>query len=232
MKKTFRLLLMVLPMLLGLASCVDNDDNAVGNESVQTEEIPEVTTPTYDQMAVKVTVNVPTAVLGTFDEGSTGAALVKRLPVVTDHIGPETKMVLVPGTMFNDASMTADDLDALVRLSLEGGYLAIERPTAQQIFNFGVLYAAKLIEMQQLLYEEMFDVSSETAAAAAARSQALERFQTRQANIRQMAQTRGDGDDLNKVQAEMVIYGPTDYFMQEAFNDEQRSEERRVGKEC
>ena len=221
MKKTFRLLLMVLPMLLGLASCVDNDDNAVGNESVQTEEIPEVTTPTDDQMAVKVTVNVPTAVLGTFDEGSTGAALVKRLPVVTDHIGPETKMVLVPGTMFNDASISPDDLDALVRLSLEGGYLAIERPTAQQIFNFGVLYAAKLIEMQQLQYEEMFDLSSETAAAAAARSQALERFQTRQANIREMAQTRAGGDDdLNKVQAEMVIYGPTAYFTQEPFNEE------------
>lgn len=212
--------LMALPMLLGLASCVDKDNAVTGKEIAQTEEMPDVTQPTDDQMAVKVTADVPTAVLGTFDEGSTGAALVKRLPVVTDHIGPETKMVLVPGTMFNDASMTADDLDALVRLSLEGGFLAIERPTGQQMLNFAVLYAAKLVEMQQQLYEETFDLSSETAAAAAARSKALERFQTRQANIREMAQTRAGGDDLNAVMAEMVIYGPTAYFMQEPFNEE------------
>lgn len=171
-------------------------------------------------MAVMVTEDVPTAVLGTFDEGSTGAALVNRLPVVTDHIGPETRLVLVPGSMFDGNGMSADDIDALVRLSLDGGYLAIERPTAQQLFNFGVLYAAKLIELQQLQYEETFDLSSETAAAAAARSQMLERFQTRQANIEQMATRSGD-DDLNKVQSEMVIYGPTDYFMQQAFDDEQ-----------
>ena len=171
-------------------------------------------------MAVKVTEDLPTAVLGTFDEGTTGAALVNRLPVVTDHIGPETRLVLVPGSMFDGNGMSADDIDALVRLSLEGGYLAIERPTAQQLFNFGVLYVAKLIELQQLQYEETFDLSSETAAAAAARSQMLERFQTRQANIEQMATRSGD-DDLNKVQAEMVIYGPTDYFMQQAFDDEQ-----------
>lgn len=218
MKKTTRLFwLVALPMMLGLSACTDKDSVAEGG--AETVETPEVTLPTDDQMAVTVTEDVPTAVLGTFDEGSTGAALVKRLPVVTDHIGPETRLVLVPGSMFDGNGMSADDIDALVRLSLEGGYLAIERPTAQQLFNFGVLYVAKLIELQQLQYEETFDLSSETAAAAAARSQVLERFQTRQANIEQMA-TRS-GDDLNKVQAEMVIYGPTDYFMQQAFDDEQ-----------
>lgn len=219
MRKTYKLLwLMALPMMLGLSACTDDDN--VTDAVINTEEPTEVTQPTDDQMAVKVTADVPTAVLGTFDEGSTGAALVKRLPEVTDHIGPETKLVLVPGTMFSDGSMTADELDALVRLSLEGGYLAIERPTGQQMLNFAVLYAAKLVELQQLQYEETFDLSSETAAAAAARSQAVERFQTRQANIRQMAQTRAGGDDLNAVMAEMVIYGPTDYFMQQPFNEE------------
>ena len=199
---------MALPMILGLSACTDKDDTA-GGENVENVETPDETQPTEDQLAVKVTEDLPTAVLGDFGERSTGAALVKRLPVVTNGIGPETRLVLVPGSMFDGNGMSADDIDALVRLSLEGGYLAIERPTAQQLFNFGVLYAAKLIELQQLQYEETFDLDSETAAAAAARSQAVERFQVRQANINQMAQRRASSEDLNKVQAEMVIYGPT-----------------------
>lgn len=220
MGKTLRLLwLMALTMMLGLSACVDKD-NPAGGENVENVETPDETQPTEDQLAVKVTEDLPTAVLGDFGEGSTGAALVKRLPAVTDHIGPETRLVLVPGSMFDGNGMSADDIDALVRLSLEGGYLAIERPTAQQLFNFGVLYAAKLIELQQLQYEETFDLSSEMAAAAAARSQAVERFQVRQANIQQMATTRAAGDNLNDVVAEMIIYGPTDYFMQQPFMDE------------
>ena len=210
---------MALTMMLGLSACTDKDDTA-GDENVENMETPDETQPTEDQLAVKVTEDLPTAVLGDFGEGSTGAALVKRLPAVTDHIGPETRLVLVPGSMFDGNGMSADDIDGLVRLSLDGGYLAIERPTAQQLFNFGVLYAAKLIELQQLQYEETFDLSSETAAAAAARSQMLERFQTRQANIQQMATTRAAGDNLNDVVAEMIIYGPTDYFMQQPFMDE------------
>lgn len=210
---------MALTMMLGLSACTDKDDTA-GGENVENMETPDETQPTEDQLAVKVTEDLPSAVLGDIGEGSTGAALVKRLPVVTNGIGPDTKMVLVPGSMFDGNGMSADDIDALVRLSLEGGYLAIERPTAQQLFNFGVLYAAKLIELQQLQYEETFDLSSETAAAAAARSQAVERFQTRQANIQQMATTRAAGDNLNDVVAEMIIYGPTDYFMQQPFMDE------------
>ena len=210
---------MALPMILGLSACTDKDDTA-GGENVENVETPDETQPTEDQLAVKVTEDLPTAVLGDFGERSTGAALVKRLPVVTNGIGPETRLVLVPGSMFDGNGMSADDIDALVRLSLEGGYLAIERPTAQQLFNFGVLYAAKLIELQQLQYEETFDLDSETAAAAAARSQAVERFQVRQANINQMAQRRASSEDLNKVQAEMVIYGPTAYFMQQPFMDE------------
>ena len=210
---------MALTMMLGLSACTDKDDTA-GGENVENMETPDETQPTEDQLAVKVTEDLPSAVLGDFGEGSTGAALVKRLPVVTNGIGPETRLVLVPGSMFDGNGMSADDIDALVRLSLEGGYLAIERPTAQQLFNFGVLYAAKLIELQQLQYEETFDLSSETAAAAAARSQMLERFQTRQANIQQMATTRAAGDNLNDVVAEMIIFGPTDYFMQQPFMDE------------
>ena len=107
---------MALPMILGLSACTDKDDTA-GGENVENVETPDETQPTEDQLAVKVTEDLPTAVLGDFGERSTGAALVKRLPVVTNGIGPETRLVLVPGSMFDGNGMSADDIDALVARS-------------------------------------------------------------------------------------------------------------------
>ena len=147
---------MALPMMLGLAACTETIDNPVINDNEQNTLKPDETNIVDDQMAVTVTEDVPTAVLRNLDEGSTGAALVKRLPVVTSEIDPDTRMVLVPGSMFaDDTDMTKEELDAIVRLSLNGGYLALERPTTGELGNFAVLYVAKLFEMQVLTYEEM-----------------------------------------------------------------------------
>ena len=203
----------------GLAACTDEtSDNPADGTEVTTDEVETITD---DQMKVMVTVELPTAVLRSFDEGTTGAALVKRLPEVTDEIGPDTRMVLVPGTLFDsESSMSAGELNALAQLGLDGGYLAIERPTAQQLFNFATLYAAKLIEMQQLEYQQLFDLDATAAARAAQRSQVVQRTQQRLANIRQVAQRRASDADLNSVRAEMMIFGPTDYFMQQPFETE------------
>ncbi len=218
MKARCRLLLAVLPMILGLAACTDNTDNPADGTVV---ESPEVENITDDQMAVMVTADLPTAVLRPFDEGTTGAALVKRLSTVTNDFGPNTRMVLVLGSMFDGASgMTADELDALVQLGMDDGYLAIERPTAQQLFNFATLYVAKLIEKQQLQYQELFDLDEAAAAHAAMSSQLVQRTKERLSNIEKVAQRRAADTDLNAVRAEMIIYGPTDYFMQQAFQDE------------
>lgn len=167
--KTSVYLLLAALMILGLASCTDDKtDNPADGTEVTTEEVENITD---DQMAVMVTADLPTAVLRPFDEGSTGAALVKRLQTVTSEFGPDTRMVLVPGTMFDGATdMTDDELDALALLGIDGGYLAIERPTAMQLFNFATLYVAKLMDMQQLQYEEMFDLNEAAAARAARKS--------------------------------------------------------------
>lgn len=218
MKVRCQLLLAAL-MILGLASCTDDKtDNPADGTEVTEEEVENITD---DQLSVMVTADLPTAVLRPFDEGTTGAALVKRLPTVTSEFGPDTRMVLVPGTMFDGATdMTDDELDALVQLGMDDGYLAIERPTIQQVFNFAVVYAAKLIEMQQLQYQELFDLDEAAATRAAKRSQLVQRIQERLSNIEKVAQRRASSTDLNVVQAEMVIFGPTDYFMQQAFEDE------------
>lgn len=219
MKKLTKLFwMMALPMLLGLTSCAERDNGFA--DHVQTAVNPDEEKITEDQMTVTVTADLPTAVLGTFEEGSIGAALVKRLPVVTNEIGPDTKMVLVPGSMFNDASLSSDELNALVRLEIEGGYLAVERPTAQQLFNFAVLYAAKLAEMQQQKYQEMFNISEQEAAAAARSSAAVKRAQERISNIKSVTSRRAADDDLNAVRAEMMIFGPTDYFVQQPYEAE------------
>ena len=202
MRKISSLLMMALLAIgMGLTSCVDDKDNPASNgENVVT---PEKEVITEDQMAVTVTADLPTAVLGTFEEGSTGAALVKRLSKVTATIGPDTRMVLLPGSMFDSNSLSAGELDAIVRLSLNGGYLAIERPTAQQLFNFAVVYAAKLFEMQVLTYQELYDMDKAAARRATRSSEMIQRTKARLANIEQIAKTRG-GDGLDDVQAAQI----------------------------
>jgi len=218
MKTRFYSLLAAL-LILGFAACTDDPtDNPADGTEVTTEEVANITD---DQMAVTVTADLPTAVLRPFDEGTTGAALVKRLSTVTSEFCPDTRMALVPGTMFDGATdMTADELDALVQLELDGGYLAIERPTAQQLFNFAALYVAKLMDMQQLQYQELFDLDEAAAARAAKRSQMVQRTKERLSNILKVTQRRAASTDLNAVQAEMIIYGPTDYFMQQSYEEE------------
>ncbi len=219
MKKITNLLSMVLLMLcMGLTSCYDvlgvfdnPASNGEGGENVLITE---------DQMTVTVTADLPTAVLGTFEEGSTGAALAKRLPVVSNEIGPDTRMVLLPGSVFDSNSLSAGEVDSLVSLTIKGGYLAVERPTAQQLFNFAVLYAAKLAEMQQEQYQQQFNLSEQDAANAARSSGVVRRAQTRISNIERISGTRAADDDLNAVRAEMIIFGPTDYFMQQPYEAE------------
>ena len=222
MKKITNLLSMVLLMLcMGLTSCYDVlsvfDNPASNGENVVTLEEEVIT---EDQMTVTVTADLPTAVMGTFEEGSTGAALAKRLPVVSNEIGPDTRMVLLPGSVFDSNSLSAGEVDSLVSLCIKGGYLAVERPTAQQLFNLAVLYAAKLAEMQQEQYQQQFNLSEQDAASAARSSGVVRRAQTRISNIERISGTRAADDDLNAVRAEMIIFGPTDYFMQQPYEAE------------
>ena len=211
----------LLMLCMGLTSCDDVlsvfDNPASNGENVVTLEKEVIT---EDQMTVTVTADLPTAVLGTFEEGSTGAALAKRLPVVSNEIGPDTRMVLLPGSVFDSNSLSAGEVDSLVSLCIKGGYLAVERPTAQQLFNLAVLYSAKLAEMQQEQYHQQFNLSEQNAARAARSSEVVRRAQTRISNIERMSGTRAADDDLNAVRAEMIIFGPTDYFMQQPYEAE------------
>lgn len=222
-KATFRLfsMLMALPLLLGLASCVDNDDNPAVKDGTETVEAPDETLPTSDQMNVLVTADLHAAVMANFDEGTTGAALVKRLPQTAAAIDLDTRLVVLPGTDFSMANPTtiAYNMADVARVYLGGGYIALVQPTNEQFSLFSLVLLAGVAGLEAEAYEQMFDIDAPAAARAATHSDAAERLKARAANLQQAAATRAEGVDPNAPFAEIIIFGPTDYFMQDALPD-------------
>ena len=220
MKKTlFRLwMLLALPMMLGMASC--SDDNYAPQDRTETVEAPDETLPTDDQMTTRVSVDLPAAVMADFDEGSTGAALVKRLPQVSATVDLDTRLVVLPGSDFSVANpkTTAYDMMDVARVYLNGGYVALVQATQEQAALFSLTLMTGVAALEAEAYEEMFDIDSYAASRAASHSYAAERLKSRAANLK--AATRADGDDLQAPFAEIIIFGPTDYFMQDALPDE------------
>ena len=214
--------MLTLIMVAGLSttSCVQNDNPIVANVSsgVQSNKAKE---PTIDRMGVLVTADVPTAVIGTFDEGTTGASLVKRLPKTTASIDAETRMVILSGSMFDNmaAALDPEVMKAAVRLTMDGGYICLTNPTNEQAGAFGLTYLLSLLALEETDIEQLFDITSEEAAEAAQSSPRLERMKMRMANMQRVARTRADDEDMdmNAPFAEMIILGSNDYFMQEPF---------------
>ena len=171
-------------------------------------------------MSVSITANLPAAVLGTFDDNSTGAALMRRLPSIQSAIDFDTRLVLLKGSDFQNGSPLSDDQMYLsVVAYMAGGYIAIERPTLRQLENFSNAFVEAAVELQADLLEENFDLNDEEAAAAARSTVQADRMKARTANVRSYA-TRAGVDVEDEVIAEMLILGPIDYFYQEPFETE------------
>jgi hypothetical protein len=216
-------LMLTLIMVAGLSttSCVQNDNPIVADVSsgVQSNKAKE---PTIDGMGVLVTADVPTAVIGTFDEGTTGASLVKRLPKTTASIDADTRMVILSGSMFdNMAALDPEVMKAAVRLTMDGGYICLTNPTNEQAGAFGLTFLLTLLALEETDIEQLFDITSEEATKAAQSSPRLERMKMRMANMQRVARTRADDEDMdmNAPFAEMIILGSNDYFMQEPFEE-------------
>ena len=199
-------------------ACTDTTDNpAVVGNTVTPENFTE---PTTDQMKVRVEADLTAAVLGQFDENSTGAALVRRLPNAPVDIDFNTSLVLLKGSDFEGAfPLTDEQLYAVAVIYMSGGYIAIERPTERQLDNFyGELYDA-IIDVQEDLIEENFYMDEEEAKATARSTGQADRLQVRRANVHRYARRAGV-DTESEVLAEMLILGPIDYFYQEPFEAE------------
>ena len=121
------------------ASCVANEDNSsadVPGGEVTEPYVEPTDDQTDDQLEVKVTADMPTAVLSQFDESTVAAALVKRLPQTTTAINDDTKLVLLDDSQIK--SLTEDDYFAMARVIFNGGYVALHRPKFGNAFFFAV----------------------------------------------------------------------------------------------
>ena len=213
--------ILLLAMTLGMGAC-RADLGYVEDNPVVTPDKP---TPTEDQMTVRVTADLPTYVHATPDEGSTGAALVNRLPQASSGFGPDTRLMLFQGSDFDEGStLTEDDIMKMARVYRNGGYIALERPTVMQFARFGLALLTGVTTITQDELEQNFGLSGDAAAAAARQTQTAERIRTRVENIGQIANghdglTRADDyqQDPNRVMGEMMIFSPTGYFMQQPF---------------
>jgi len=169
-----------------------------------------------DQLQVKVTADVPTAVLSSFDENSMGGALVRRLSNTTTSVNDNTKMVLIKGEDILNRPLT-EWLEA-AKIYLTGGYIAIEKPHNAHLVHLMEQLSARF---EQATYDILTKddgsgvvvnivppntlTSSNTINADAAK------MKTRIANINALASTRSGVGEADPV-AEMVIFSRNGYY--------------------
>ena len=169
-----------------------------------------------DQLQVKVTADVPTAVLSSFDAKSMGGALVRRLPKTTSSLDAGTKMILIKGEDILNRPLT-EWLEA-AKIYLTGGYIAIEKPHNAHLVHLMEQLSARF---EQATYDILTKddgsgvvvnivppntlTSSNTINADAAK------MKTRIANINVLASTRSGVGEADPV-AEMVIFSRNGYY--------------------
>ena len=206
--------------LTALCSCADEDDSATPTGGIEIEPTTEEVEPTTDQMAVSVTANVPAAVLSKFNDNSTGAAFVKRLPQTSGEITADTRLVVVKGS--DALTIPAATVEAMADVYLNGGYIAIETPTGLNMTEFGAKFAVALLKKQNARLSSQFLVNGLPINLSAEESQAVERLKTRIANIVNVARETSGGiiDRLKSPIAEMLILSGGQYFMEVPFVEE------------
>ena len=169
-----------------------------------------------DQLQVKVTADVPTAVLSSFDAKSMGGALVRRLSNTTTSVNDNTKMVLIKGEDILNRPLT-EWLEA-AKIYLTGGYIAIEKPHNAHLVHLMEQLSARF---EQATYDILTKddgigvvvnivppntlTSSNTINADAAK------MKTRIANINALASTLSGVGEADPV-AEMVIFSRNGYY--------------------
>ena len=198
-------------ILVGIATmmtgCVKEDIASIDNGGG--------TNPTdmnVDELNVKVTADMPTAVLSSFDENSMGAALVRRLNIKTNEVTSDTKMILIKGEDIKSRPIT--EWMQAAKIYLQGGYIAVEKPHNAHLVEVAEQLSTKLEQATVDLMTESGHVTitpPNQQSGNAINSDAA-RINARVANIKSMAATRSGADDEAKPVAEMVIFSPRGYY--------------------
>ena len=182
-----------------MAACAVERDNASGGSPT----VNPGDDPATDQLLVKVTADVPTAVLSQFDATSMGGALVRRLGQTTSEITPETRMVLIKGEDILGRPLK-EWLEA-AKIYLRGGYLAIEKPHNAHLVNFMEQLADKMAKAEdELMLNNGISIVRPVVGNTATKSDVAARFKARIANIEARADRRAAGE--KEAVAELVIF--------------------------
>ena len=214
--KAMATMLFAATVLTGFNSCVANEDNAVDTTPQPGGEVTEpYVEPTTDQLEVMVTADMPTAVLGQFDDNSVGAALVKRLSQTTNAIDDNTKLVLLDDNVAR--TLSEDDFYQLALIYLNGGYIALQRPTLGVVLAFVLGLEGMAGEIQDDILKEN-GVEIPEGAEASARS--LEDSQLVRNVNKARALTRAEDDDPNAVIDELLIMSINAFYVIPPYNEE------------
>ena len=197
------------------ASCVDNEDNSSADVPGG-EVIAPYVEPTDDQLEVKVTADMPTAVLAQFDESTVAAALIKRLPQTTTAINDDTKLVLLDDSQIK--SLTEDDYFAMSRVLFNGGYVALHRPKFGNAFFFAVSLDDKFEKVQNAILKEN-GVEGADDEPAASRSSDGGDMVRKVNNIRALTRS-GKEIDANTVIDELMVFSINANYLIPPYSEE------------
>ena len=170
--------------------------------------------PTTDQMLVRLTADLPAAVLSNFGETSTGAALKRRLKAPTPAIVEDTRLVLVEGSDL----MKWDDetFDKVVTVVKNGGYLAIETLTGTEMKWFAERLVERERAWEEAYIDEHFDIQG---GAQNAVSSSAPRWEARLKTILDLGTRAGAVLD-DSVVAEVVAFSNVAYCYMAPFLSE------------
>ena len=162
-----------------------------------------------DELNVKVTADVPTAVLSSFDDNSMGGALARRLNITTDEVTSDTKMILIKGE--DILSRPPSEWLKAAKIYLRGGYIAVEKPHNAHLVKMMEQLADKMAQAEdELMLGNGITIVRPAIANTATRSDVAARFRARIANIEERAQRRAA--DEKEAVAELVIFANNSYY--------------------
>ena len=168
-----------------------------------------------DQLQVKVTADVPTAVLSSFDAKSMGGALVRRLPKTTSSLDADTKMVLIKGEDILSRPMT--EWFEMAKIYLRGGYIAVEKPHNAHLVSVMEQLSTHFEQATHAILTEddgsgiIINYNPSNGQSANAVNAEAERFKVRIANIQAKSDHRAASDEAQPV-AEMVIFSRNGFY--------------------
>ena len=163
-----------------------------------------------DEMSVKVTADMPTAVLSSFDENSMGGALVRRLNITTGEVTSDTKMILIKGEDIKNRPIT--EWMQAAKIYLQGGYIAVEKPHNAHLVSVMEQLSTKFAQAEEdILLKGGVSIVRTAGGNTNAQSSHVNRFKARIANIQAKSIHRAASDEQQPV-AEMVIFSTNGYY--------------------